>query len=336
MQEQPVGEIVIYRTDDGLTRIETRFIDETVWLTQAQIVDLFQTSKANVSEHIKHIFEDRELAEDSVVRKFRTTASDGKSYMVAHYNLDMVLAVGYRVRSGLATHFRIWATGVLKEYLRKGFAMNDALLKQEGGGSYWRELLARIRDIRSSEKVFYRQLLDLFATSVDYDPTADESMLYFKIVQNKMHYAAHGHTAAEIIVSRADADQPFMGLTSFDGFRPTKAEVMVAKNYLTQNELEMLNRLVSLFFDQAELHAVRHEPMHMKDWLVELDDFARRLGEGVLEGPGTISHDQAAAKAQAEYSRYRSRELEELTTVENDYLAYLRTTQKNLENRRNG
>ncbi|MDR1806935.1 MAG: virulence RhuM family protein [Propionibacteriaceae bacterium] len=331
---EPGGEIVIYRSDDGQTHLEARFVDETVWLTQAQIVDLFQTSKANVSEHIKHIFDDGELDPGATVRDFRTVRVEGGREVarnLAYYSLDVILAVGYRVRSRVATQFRTWASDVLKEYLRKGFAMNDALLKQAGGGGYWRELLARIRDIRSSEKVFYRQLLDLYATSVDYDPRADESALYFKIVQNKMHYAAHGHTAAEIVHARADAGQPFMGLTTFEGTRPTKAEVVVAKNYLTQTELEMLNRLVSLFFDQAELHAIRHEPMYMKDWLAELDDFARRFGEGKLAGAGSVSHEQAVAKAEAEYAKYRAAEPAELSPVERDYLNYLRATQKQLE-----
>jgi len=327
----PSGEIVIYQGEDGLTRIEARFIDETVWLTQAQIVDLFQSTKSNISEHIGNIFRDGELDEDSVVRKFRTTAADGKTYQVNHYNLDMVLAVGYRVRSRVATRFRIWATGVLKEYLRKGFAMNDALLKQAGGGGYWRELLSRIRDIRSSEKVFYRQLLDLYATSVDYDPRAEESVMYFKIVQNKMHYAAHGHTAAEVIFDRADADQPFMGLTNFSGTRPVKSEVVIAKNYLAETELEMLNRLVSLFFDQAELHAIRHQPMYMADWLKELDDFAARFGEAVLVGSGKVSNTRATEKAHAEYAKYRAKEPEELSPVECDYLASLITAQKKIE-----
>jgi hypothetical protein len=330
-ENEPGGEIVIYRSDDGLTHLDARFVDETVWLTQAQIVDLFQTSKANVSEHIKHIFEDGELDGESVVRKLRTTAADGKSYLTAYYSLDVILAVGYRIRSRVAAQFRIWASDVLKEYLRKGFAMNDTLLKQAGGGGYWRELLDRIRDIRSSEKVFYRQLLDLYATSVDYNPKAEESALYFKVVQNKMHYAAHGHTAAEIVHGRADAGQPFMGLTTFEGSRPTKAEIVVAKNYLTQAELEMLNRLVSLFFDQAELHAIRHEPMYMKDWLAELDDFAVRFGEGALAGAGLVSHEQAVARAEAEYAKYRAKEPEELSPVERDYLDYLRSAQRKLE-----
>jgi hypothetical protein len=332
--QEPGGEIVIYQGDDGQTRLEARFVDETVWLTQAQIVDLFQTSKANVSEHIKHIFEDGELDQGATVRDFRTVRSEGGRQVarnLTYYNLDVILAVGYRIRSRVAARFRLWASDVLKEYIRKGFAMNDALLKQAGGGGYWRELLARIRDIRSSEKVFYRQLLDLYATSVDYDPKAEESALYFKIVQNKMHYAAHGHTAAEIVHDRVDAGQPFMGLTTFEGSRPTKAEIVVAKNYLTQAELEMLNRLVSLFFDQAELHAIRHEPMHMKDWLAELDDFAKRFGEGVLVGAGSVSHEQAVAKAEAEYAKYRAKEPEELSPVERDYLGYLRSTQKKLE-----
>jgi len=327
------GEIVIYQGDDGETRIEARFLDESVWLTQAQIVELFQTSKANVSEHISNIYGDGELSQEATVRDFRTVRIEGSREVtrtITHYNLDVVLAVGYRIRSRVATRFRIWATDILKEYLRKGFAMNDALLKQAGGGGYWRELLSRIRDIRSSEKVFYRQLLDLYATSVDYDPRAEESFLYFKIVQNKMHYAAHGHTAAEVVFERADAELPFMGLTTFEGHRPVKSEAVIAKNYLNESELEMLNRLVSLFFDQAELRAIRHEPMYMADWLTELDDFASRFGEAVLNGAGKVSNAQATEKAHSEYAKYRAKEFEELSPVECDYLEALKSAQKKI------
>lgn len=238
------GEIIIYQADDGLTHIEVKMEDETVWLTQAQLVQLYQTSKSNVSEHIKHIFEEGELEEKAVVRKFRTTAADGKSYNTTYYNLDMIISLGYRIKSSIATNFRRWATARLKEYMIKGFTMDDERLKQLGGGNYWKELLDRIRDIRSSEKVLYRQVLDLYATSVDYDPNSAESVRFFKIVQNKLHYAAHGHTAAEVIYQRADASKPFMGLKTFRGEMPVLSDVKVAKNYLDENELKILNNLV--------------------------------------------------------------------------------------------
>ena len=252
------GEIVVYQTEDGLTRLDVKFENETVWLTQAQLVELYQTSKSNISEHIKHIFEEGELEKESVVRKFRTTAADGKTYNTTYYNLDMIISLGYRVRSITATHFRKWATERLKEYMIKGFALDDERLKGNGGGSYWKELLDRIRDIRSSEKVLYRQVLDLYATAVDYDPHSDESIQFFKIVQNKLHYAAHGHTAAEVIYERADAEQPFMGLKTFSGAFPLKKDISVAKNYLDENELKILNNLVSGYFDFAEISAIEH------------------------------------------------------------------------------
>lgn len=238
------SEIIIYQTDDGKTKIDVKFEDETVWLTQAQLCELYQTSKSNISEHIKHIFEEEELDEESVVRKFRTTASDGKSYNVTYYNLDMIISLGYRIKSIIATKFRRWATERLKEYMIKGFTMDDERLKGNGGGNYWKELLDRIRDIRSSEKVLYRQVLDLYATSVDYDPNSEQSVLFFKIVQNKLHYAAHGHTAAEVIYERANAEKPFMGLTSFKGELPAIKDIGIAKNYLNENELKVLNNLV--------------------------------------------------------------------------------------------
>ena len=327
----PSSEIVLYQTDDGQTRIDVRMEDETVWLSQGQMVELFRSSKANVSEHIRHVFDEGELEEGSVVRRFRTTAADGKSYQVTYYNLDVVISVGYRVKSLRGTQFRQWALGVLKEYLTKGFALNDPLLKAAGGGSYWRELLERIRDIRSSEKVFYRQVLDLYATSADYDPRASESVEFFKIVQNKMHYAAHGHTAAEVIKSRADAGQPFMGLTVFDGKRPHRSEVVVAKNYLTEQELATLNRMVSAFLDLAELQAMRHVPMYMKDWIAELNDFATRYGKGVLSGPGNVSHEAAVEHATAEYDEYLKRLAEEPSPAELGYLEAIKAAQKQVE-----
>ena len=252
------GEIVIYQTDDGDTKIDVRFVDETVWLTQAQLCELYQTSKSNVSEHIKNIFEDGELEENSVVRKFRTTASDGKNYSVSYYNLDMIISLGYRIKSITATQFRRWATERLKEYMIKGFTMDDERLKNLGGGNYWKELLDRIKDIRSSEKVMYRQVLDLYATSVDYNPKSSETVAFFKMIQNKLHYAAHGHTAAEVIYERADANKPFMGMKAFNGDFPTAKDICVAKNYLNEDELKVLNNIVSGYFDFAEIQAMRH------------------------------------------------------------------------------
>ncbi|KGO34105.1 toxin Fic [Desulfobulbus sp. Tol-SR] len=325
------SEIVIYQTEDGRTKIDVRMEDETVWLTQAQMVELFQTTKQNVSLHINNVFSEGELEPGSVVKEYLTTASDGKNYRIKHYNLDVIISVGYRVKSLRGTQFRRWALIVLREYLVKGFSMNDDLLKQRGGGSYWRELLERIRDIRSSEKVFYRQVLDLYATSVDYDPRTKESLEFFKIVQNKIHFAAHGHTAAEIIANRANAELPFMGLTVFSGEHPIKAEVSIAKNYLNEKEMATLNRMVSAFFDLAELRAMNHQPMYMKDWLAELDDFAKRYGKGILPGAGTVSHQAALAKAEAEYSKYRRKMIDEPSPAELDFWASLKDTQKRLE-----
>lgn len=324
-QEQNTqGEIIIYQAKDGQTNIDVRVVDDTVWLTQAQLCDLYQTSKANISEHIKHIFEEGELEENEVVRKFRTTASDGKSYSVSHYSLDMIISLGYRVKSGIATQFRRWATERLKEYMIKGFTMDDARLKGEGGGQYWRELLDRIRDIRSSEKVMYRQVLDLYATSVDYNPKSAESIAFFKMVQNKLHYAAHGHTAAELIYQRADADKPFMGLTSFTGSFPTLKDIGVAKNYLSEDELRILNGLVSGYFDFAEVQALRHRPMYMSDYVEQLDSILRSTGEPLLNGAGTISHTQAIDKATQEYRKYQA---QTLSPVEEAYLDTIRTAE---------
>ena len=319
------GEIIIYQTDDGLTHIDVKMEDETVWLTQAQLVQLYQTSKSNVSEHIKHIFEEGELEENEVVRKFRTTAADGKNYNTTYYNLDMIISLGYRIKSSIATNFRRWATERLKEYMIKGFTMDDERLKQLGGGSYWKELLDRIRDIRSSEKVLYRQVLDLYATSVDYDPTSAESVRFFKIVQNKLHYAAHGHTAAEVIYQRADASKPFMGLKTFKGEMPVLSDVKVAKNYLDEDELKILNNLVSGYFDFAEVQAMRHNPMHMSDYIEHLDRVLSTTGEKLLEGAGTVSHKQAKEKAEREYRKYQ---VETLSPVEEAYLETIRETEK--------
>jgi hypothetical protein len=311
------GNIVIYQAEDGHTRIEVKMEDETVWLTQAQLVELYQTSKSNISEHIKHIFEEGELDEDSVVRKFRTTATDGKIYNTTYYNLDMIISLGYRIKSAIATSFRRWATERLKEYMIKGFTMDDERLKQLGGGGYWKELLDRIRDIRSSEKVLYRQVLDLYATSIDYDPKSDISIQFFKIVQNKLHFAAHGHTAAEVIYERADADKPFMGLTTFSGDLPTSRDITVAKNYLSSEELKILNNLVSGYFDFAEIQAMRRNPVYMSDYVNQLDNILSVTGEKLLTDAGCISHQQAMEKAKAEYRKYQ---VKTISPVEQAYL----------------
>ncbi len=276
------SDIIIYQTEDGNTKIDVKFEEETVWLTQAQLCELYQTSKSNISEHIKHIFEEGELDESSVVRKFRTTGADGKNYNITHYNLDMIISLGYRVKSLIATQFRRWATERLKEYMIKGFTMDDERLKNLGGGNYWKEFLDRIRDIRSSEKVMYRQVLDLYATSVDYDPKSSESIAFFKMVQNKLHYAAHGHTAAEVIYERADASKPFMGLKIFSGDFPTLKDTGVAKNYLNEEELKILNNIVSGYFDFAEVQAMRHSPMYMADYIEHLDTVLKTTGGRLL------------------------------------------------------
>jgi len=328
------GEIIIYQTEDGQTKIDVRMEKETVWLSLDKMSELFQRDKSTVSRHIKNVFEERELDQGSTVANFATVQTEGSRLverLIEYYNLDVIISVGYRVKSLRGTQFRRWATGVLKEYVIKGFAMNDDLLKRAGGGSYWRELLERIRDIRSSEKVFYRQVLDLYATSVDYDPQTAESQLFFKIVQNKIHFAAHGHTAAEIVVSRANAELPFMGLTVFEGEKPTKSEIGVAKNYLDETELAMLNRMVSAFFDLAELRAMQHVPMYMKDWVAELDDFAKRYGKGILSDSGIISHKAALQKAEQEYEKYRKKNINELSKAERDFLENIKFTQKKLE-----
>ena len=326
MNKDSNSEIIIYQSENGNTKIDVLLENETVWLTQAQIVDLYQSSKSNISEHIKHIFEDGELDKDSVVRNFRTTASDGKEYNTNYYNLDMIIAIGYRVRSNVGTAFRKWATERLKEYMIKGFTMDDERLKGNAGGNYWKELLSRIRDIRSSEKMLYRQVLELYATSIDYDPKSDESLEFFKVVQNKLHYAAHGHTAAEIIYERSDSTKPFMGLTNFPGDFPTKNDITIAKNYLTEDELNNLNLLVSGYFDLAERNAINHKHMYMKDYLDHLNETLKSQGDKVLEGSGKISHKQATTKALQEYSKYQ---IETLSPVEEDYLK----TVKEIENK---
>lgn len=318
--DQSQGEIVIYQAEDGLTKVECRFVDETVWLTQQQMAELFHTSRSNIVEHIGHIYEEGELDEVSTCRKFRQVRMEGNRQVTRElpfYNLDMIISLGYRVKSLIATQFRRWATERLKEYMIKGFTMDDERLKNLGGGNYWRELLERIRDIRSSEKVMYRQVLDLYATSVDYNPRSAESIAFFKMVQNKLHYAAHGHTAAEVIYERADADKPFMGLTTFSGDFPTAKDIGIAKNYLTEEELRVLNQMVSGYFDFAEVQAIRHRPMYMSDYVEQLDNILRATGEEVLTHAGKISHAQAMEKAKAEYKRYQA---QTLSPVEEEYL----------------
>ena len=318
--DQNQGEIVIYQAEDGLTKVECRFVDETVWLTQQQMAELFHTSRSNIVEHIGHIYEEGELDEVSTCRKFRQVRMEGNRQVTRElpfYNLDMISSLGYRVKSLIATQFRRWATERLKEYMIKGFTMDDERLKNLGGGNYWRELLERIRDIRSSEKVMYRQVLDLYATSVDYNPRSAESVAFFKMVQNKLHYAAHGHTAAEVIYERAHADKPFMGLTTFSGDFPTAKDIGIAKNYLTEEELRVLNQMVSGYFDFAEVQAIRHRPMYMSDYVEQLDNILRATGEEVLTHAGKISHAQAMEKAKAEYKRYQA---QTLSPVEEEYL----------------
>ena len=323
--------IIMYTTEDGLTKIETTFEDDTVWLSLDQMAELFQRDKSTISRHIKKIFEEGELQRNSVVANFATTAADGKVYNVDYYNLDVIISVGYRVKSQRGVQFRIWATNVLKEYMIKGFAMDDERLKGNAGGNYWKELLDRIRDIRSSEKVLYRQVLDLYATSVDYDPRSDESVKFFKIVQNKLHYAAHGHTAAEVIYERADAEKPFMGLTSFSGELPALKDIGIAKNYLQENELKILNNLVSGYFDLAEINAIEHKPMYMHDYVKQLDMVLSSGNRKLLEGAGTVSHKQALEKAKAEYRKYQEITL---SPVEQAYLESVKEVAKELKKKK--
>jgi hypothetical protein len=321
------GEIIIYQNKENNVSLNVRLEEENVWLTQLNLVELYQSSKSNVSEHIKHIFEEGELNENSVVRKFRTTAADGKNYDTTFYNLDLIISLGYRIRSRIATQFRIWATQRLKEYIIKGFTMDDERLKNIGGGGYWYELLDRIRDIRSSEKMLYRQVLDLYATSIDYDPKSPVSIEFFKIVQNKLHYAVHGSTAAEIIFERANSDKPFMGLTAFSGSQPTQKDISVAKNYLTETELKILNNLVSGYFDFAEIQTMKKKPMYMKDYVRQLDNILKSTGEKVLQNAGLISHEQAVGKALAEYRKYQ---VKTLSPVEQAYLETIKTVEKEI------
>ncbi len=311
------SDMIIYTTEDGLTKIETTFDGDTVWLSIDQMAELFQRDKSTISRHIKNIFTEGELQRNSVVANFATTAADGKVYQVDYYNLDVIISVGYRVKSKRGTQFRIWATGVLKEYMRKGFALDDDRLKNLGGGGYFKELLDRIRDIRASEKVFYRQVLEIYATSIDYDPKAEISVEFFKKVQNKIHYAIHGQTAAEVIYARADAEKEFMGLMTFRGKQPTLREAVVAKSYLSEKELRSMGQLVSGYLDFAERQAEREQPMTMKDWSEHLDRILTMSGEQLLQGNGSISHKQAVDKATDEYRKYKARTLSD---VEEDYL----------------
>lgn len=315
-----MSNVIIYTTEDGAAKIELRLENGTVWLSQAEIAELFQTTKQNISKHIQAIFDDQELDETATVNQQLIVQNEGDrevSRAISFYNLDVILAVGYRVRSVRGVQFRRYASTVLKEYLEKGFALNDERLKNLGGGNYWKELLDRIRDIRSSEKVMYRQVLELYATAVDYDPKSDESLAFFKMVQNKLHFAAHGKTASEIIYFRVDSDKPFAGLTSFKGSRPTQAEAMIAKNYLSEQELKVLNNIVSAYFDFAELNAIEEREMRMADFVRELDRILSSAGRKLLENAGTISHTQAEAKAKLEYQKYKAKTLEQ---VEKEYL----------------
>jgi len=321
------GEIVLYQRSDSPT-IDVRLNGETVWLSLNQIAELLGRDKSTISRHIANVFAEGELERNSVVAEFATTATDGKTYQVEHFNLDVIISVGYRVKSRQGTLFRIWATERLREYLLKGFTMDDARLKNLGGGGYWKELLDRIRDIRSSEKVLYRQVLDLYATSVDYDPRAEASVVFFKTVQNKLHYAAHGQTAAEVIRQRADAGKPFMGLLSFSGKQPNKAEVGIAKNYLDEDELKRLNTLVSAYFDAAEFRAMNHTPTYMKDWRSHLEQMITAMGGKTLQGPGKVSHQDALSHAEAEYAKFRSQEDALPSDVETAYLETVKMAQK--------
>ena len=324
------GEMIIYQSEDGSSRLEVKLENETVWLNVPQLMDLFHSSRSNVLEHIKNIYQEGELDKESTCRKFRQVQLEGNREVkreIIYYNLDMIISLGYRIQSKVATHFRRWATVHLKEYIIKGFTIDDERLKGQAGGNYWKELLDRIRDIRSSEKVMYRQVLDLYATSVDYDPKSKESTMFFKMVQNKLHFATHGHTAAELIYQRADATKPFMGLTNFSGEMPILKDIKVAKNYLTEEELKILNNLVSGYFDFAEVQAMRHRPMHMSDYVEHLDRLLSLNGEEVLQNAGKISHQQAMNKAEKEYRIYQKNTL---SPVEESYLQAMKRLEKDI------
>jgi len=322
------SEIVLYQTEDGRTRLEVRLENESAWLTQAQMAELFQTTKQNVSLHIQNIFTEKELSENSVVKESLITAPDGKKYATKFYNLDAIISVGYRVKSYQGTQFRIWATQRLREFIIKGFALDDERLKRMGGGNYFEELLARIRDIRSSEKVFWRKVLDIYATSVDYDPSVEASQLFFATVQNKMHWAAHGQTAAEVIRSRASAAKPNMGMTNWLGAKPGKPESAVAKNYLAADELDALNRIVTAYLEFAELQALNRKPMYMHDWIAKLDDFLRLGGREILTHTGKISHEDAVKKAELEFEKYHQQQLNAPSQLEKDFEAAIKQLPK--------
>lgn len=326
-------EIIIYQTEDGQTKIQTRLEKETVWLTQAQMTELFGKAKSTINEHVKNVFEEGELDKGSTVRNFRTVQNEGNREVernLEYYNLDVIISVGYRVKSIQGTKFRQWATARLREYIVKGFTMNDELLKEAGGGNYFDELLARIRDIRSSEKVFWRKILDIYATSVDYDPNAEISQQFFKTIQNKMHWAAHGNTAAEIVYQRVDASKTNMGLTNFKGNKPSKKETEIAKNYLKPEELDVLNRIVTAYLEIAELQALNRKPMYMKDWNNRLDDFLSMTGNEILDHSGKISHEKALDKAHLEYDKYKAQIKNELSNVERDFIKQIDNTSKRL------
>ena len=312
--------LIMYTTEDGVTKIQATFDNDTVWLSIDQMAELFQRDKSTISRHIKNIFEEGEYISDSVVANFATTAKDGKTYQVEYYNLDVIISVGYRVKSLRGTQFRIWAMQILKEYMQKGFALDDNRLKELGGGNYFDELLERIRDIRSSEKVFWRKVLDIYATSIDYNPSAESSVAFFKQVQNKMHWAAHKHTAAEIIYERADSDKQNMGLTSWRGKQIKKTDVEIAKNYLSEKELDALNKIVTAYLDIAEVRALNHEPMYMKDWLETIDDYLKMTRREILSTAGRISHEQALDKAHEEYKKFKAKERDQISLVEKHFL----------------
>lgn len=328
------GNLLLYQTEDGQTKIEVTLANDTVWLTADQMAELFQRNKSTISRHIKNVFESGELKPDSTVAFFATVQNEGTRKVernIAYYNLDMIISVGYRVNSHRGVQFRIWATQVLREYLIKGFAMNDDLLKRAGGGNYFDELLSRIRDIRSSEKVFYRKVLEIYALSIDYDPRAEATQLFFKTVQNKMHFSAHGHTAAEVIYQRADANKDFMGLTSWTGGLPKRTDAEIAKNYLSSKELDTLNRIVSLYLDFAELQTQSHKPMYMKDWIQKLDDFLKLSGKELLTHARTISAELAKQKANQEYDKFKELTQYELSPVEIHFLESFEKEQKKLK-----
>ena len=326
------SELLLYQTEDGQTKIDVRLEEETVWLSQAQMSELFQKERSVITKHIKNIFEEGELKEESNVQILHISGSDRP---VKFYNLDVIISVGYRVKSHQGTKFRQWATARLKEYIVKGFTMNDELLKQAGGGNYFDELLARIRDIRSSEKVFWRKVLDIYATSTDYNPSLEMSVIFFKTVQNKMHWAAHGHTAAEIIYQRIDSGKPGLGLRNYKGKKPTKQETEVAKNYLAEDELSILNRIVSAYLELAELQALNQEPMYMKNWIEQLDAFLKMTRKDILNNAGTISHKQALEKANTEYQKFKKLRENEISEVEKHFLEQVNETEKKLKDKKN-